>query len=72
MAWLCKNDISYRYYGVEGWKYETEVIFRFKPRRSEDKRWMSDEEGIGCPLPDGSIRKLTGKDITWNDEPIRI
>ena len=26
----------------------------------------------GVYLPKGTIKKLTGKEITWNDEPIKI
>lgn len=62
----------------------TETIFREKPIRGDDK-WSNviieygDEgniisvECIDCiVLPKGSIKKLTGKTITWEDEPIPL
>lgn len=57
MAWLAVN------------KNETEVIFHSKPIRFE-KYWESNDDYVD--LPSGSIEKLTGKQLTWEDEPIEI
>ena len=70
MAWLCKNKIPYPD-GLDGWKDQTEVIFRFKPYR-DIYRWFNKEESVGCPLPDGSIYALTGVYMDWDDEPMEL
>lgn len=32
-----------------------------------------DRDGVcGIQLPKGSIKKLIGKDLTWNDEPVEF
>lgn len=56
-----------------------EAIYSTKPIRgtNEIKRntemWVlpSIGEHYIC-LPKGSIKKLIGKDLTWNDEPVKI
>lgn len=55
----------------------SELIFMNEPERDRRTGWWYDsdedtecEGGIG--LPKGSIKKLTGKTLTWNDEPIEI
>lgn len=36
----------------------------------EEDGWI---DGGDCiPLPKGSIRKLIGRDLSWNDEPVEI
>nr|DAR23087.1 MAG TPA: hypothetical protein [Caudoviricetes sp.] len=72
MAWLacgCYND---------------EFIFNYKPHRdcvyaSNDERieyWEGFRDGsfIDNPveLPKGSIKKLIGKDLSWEDEPVEL
>ena len=66
-------------------KNGTEFIFNNKPHRSiYENMFQIDENDIftyewiddkycGCiNLPKGSIKKLIGKDLTWNDEPIEF
>lgn len=70
MAWVAVNKRKYK--EVDGWREnQTEVIFRFKPRRDSD-RWFEGEQFVGTPLPDGTIEKITGKKTTWEDEPLEI
>ena len=57
MAWLAVN------------KNETETIFNSEPIKFE-KYWDSNDDYID--LPTGSIEKLIGKKLTWEDEPIEI
>ncbi len=48
-----------------------EIIFEFPPKRSHNHvDWMGG--GGSVYLPEGSIEKLTGKTLTWDDEPIEL
>lgn len=69
-------------------KNGSENIFVFRPFRTDpdkslyklwEPEYWSDEDSseygneyTGITLPKGSIKKLTGKDLTWNDEPIEL
>ena len=59
MAWVAVN------------KNGEEVIFEFEPERKQDLFWV---EYIGdfLYLPKGSIKKLIGRDLTWEDEPVEL
>ena len=46
-----------------------EYVYEQTPRRREFT-WISD--GEWCGLPKGSIEKLIGKKLTWEDEPIEL
>ena len=56
-----------------------ENIFSHKPTRNEELDFWYDEVKDGgivydteiC-LPKGSIKKLIGKDLTWQDKPHRV
>lgn len=57
----------------------TEAIYNVKPFRGTNKIKNNEEmwvlPSIGSHyirLPKGSIKKLIGKDLTWDDEPIKI
>lgn len=65
--------------------YKDEYIFQNKPKR--DGNWWIDhiykpsEEREGAleyhhnsdiRLPKGSIKKLIGRDLDWNDEPVEL
>lgn len=64
--------------------YNDEFIFNYKPHRacvytSNDEKieyWkgFSDDSFKDEPieLPNGSIKKLIGKDLTFNDDPVEI
>lgn len=71
MAWIAVHKN-----GEEG-------IFANKPSRGVKLGWWDDEvevydsdEGIfydtEIPLPKGSIKKLIGRDLDWNDEPVEL
>lgn len=53
-----------------------EVIWYFKPVRSESfKQWISKERypyDAFVELPKGSIEKLIGRKMTWDDEPFLL
>ena len=52
-----------------------EVIFEEKPLRSSSKCWCSDSYGSHeccIYLPKGSIEKLLGRPLTWEDEPAYV
>lgn len=67
MAWLAVD------------KDGTEAIYNIKPFRGVNKikhnteMWALPTLGsYYILLPKGSIKKLTGKDLTWNDEPVKL
>lgn len=45
-----------------------EIIFRNKPKL-KDNEFLS-YSGEAIKLPDGTIKKLTGKDLKFGDEPV--
>lgn len=56
-----------------------EAIYNIKPIRGTNKIKKNEEmwvlPHIGAHyicLPKGSIKRLIGKDLTWNDEPVTI
>lgn len=52
-----------------------ELGFIKKPERYKEKgEWVLSEDDINnCYiLPVGTIKRATGKDLTWEDEPIEI
>jgi len=50
----------------------TELIFSNTPERMTDI-WLPGEIEPDCvELPTGSIKKLTGKVMTWDDEPFEL
>lgn len=59
MAWVAVD-----YNGIEG-------IYDSKPVRYNNCFWIQ-EWGDSVSLPKGSIEKLTGRTLTWNDEPIEL
>ena len=66
MAWLAVDYIG-------------EWLFNYKPDMwiedcIEYHYWLPQDRDWSCgiQLPKGSIKKLIGKDLTWNDEPIEI
>lgn len=51
----------------------TEVIFQSKPKRGRFfNLWIpkEDREGFSITVPQGTIKKLIGRDLTWDDEPV--
>ena len=56
-----------------------EGIFSHKPTRGEEFNFWYDEIEDGgvffdteIPLPKGSIKKLIGRELTWEDEPVKL
>ena len=47
-----------------------EIIFRNKPRLKDNKCLSYSGEAI--KLPNGSIKKLTGKEMKFGDEPVEL
>ena len=66
MAWLVKQ------------KDGRELIFESIPERCDDEYWtvfpsiLSDDVMDHVTLPQGSIKKLIGRELTWDDEPVEI
>ncbi len=53
---------------------KTECLYTYKPERHEDKDNRIWQLGGGevIFLPKGSIKKLIGRDLTWEDEPVEL
>lgn len=53
--------------------YNKELIFFRKPRRIYGF-WVDvkDPEDTQISLPRGSIKKLIGRELTWEDEPVEL
>ena len=55
----------------------TECVFTHKPKRGiKSGEWLiATYDTYGSTfieLPKGSIEKLIGKELTWNDEPVKL
>ena len=59
MAWLAVD------------KDGRESIFRGSPYRHLS-RWLPVVATNGIFLPKGSVEKLIGRELTWDDEPVEI
>lgn len=64
MAWVVKN------------KDGSETIYEVKPYKFKDE-WVSREDGWKRPyqyfdIPQGSIKKLVGRELSWDDEPVEL
>ena len=60
MAWVAV-DRNYR-----------ECIYQFHPKRSYNKFIPLYEYSMWLVLPKGSIKKLIGRDLTWENEPVEL
>lgn len=65
MAWVAVN------------KDKSEFIYSQEPERRNDSWSLPVDQdycikGDNFELPKGSIYKLTGKNLSWNDNPIEI
>ena len=64
MAWVVKNkDGSETIYEVKPYKYNDEWV-------SRKDSWERPYQHFG--IPQGSIKKLIGRELTWNDEPVEL
>lgn len=64
MAWVAKN------------KDGSETIYEVKPYKYNDE-WVSRKDGWERPyqhfdIPQGSIKKLIGRDLSFTDEPVEL
>lgn len=59
MAWLAVD------------KDGDEYIYRDKPGRQINNYWYAGEDHF-VELPKGSIKKLIGKELSWDDEPVEL
>ena len=60
------NDCAYFY-------YKDELFLTYTSK--DDKFWFDDFDYSSCicvELPKGSIRKLIGRELSWNDEPVEL
>lgn len=60
MAWLAVD------------KDGSEYVYQDKPIRKDKLFDRQEDESELVQLPEGSIKKLTGKELTWDDEPIEL
>lgn len=60
VAWLIIDELGER-------------VVNLRPiRDSEHKVWKIDDFAQCVYLPQGSIEKLIGRELTWKDEPVEI
>jgi len=52
-------------------KHPVEFIYLNKPERGVAV-WETKEGSDPIPIPKGSIEKLIGKKLTWEDEPVEL
>ena len=62
MAWVCKDSTGF-----------LELVFEERPVRVK-LHWEHATNGAtDCViLPDGSIKKLIGRELSWSDEPVEL
>ena len=61
MAWVAVN------------KYNREYIYEEEPKRCYYGVWsQASLLDNAVELPQGSIKKLIGRELTWNDEPVEL
>lgn len=60
MAWLTVD------------KDGTENIFQFRPKKTEKFYTPLYTYSMWLTIPKGSIKKLIGHELTWEDEPVKI
>lgn len=67
MAWVAvdyeNNEFIYDYHPID---------LRYKRNGVFHQTWFPDEESVEIKLPKGSIEKLIGRKLTWEDEPVEL
>ena len=77
-AWEERQDMPYvAVDDTDGYDDEIEGIFSHKPARyMEDENvmghWIEKPTTEWISLPKGSIKKLIGRELTWEDEPVEL
>lgn len=49
-----------------------ECVYQFRPKRNSVQFVPLYEYSMWLVLPKGSIKKLIGRDLNWNDEPVEL
>lgn len=49
-----------------------ELIFQFRPKKTETQYIPLYSYSMWLVLPKGSIKKLIGINLTWEDEPVEL
>lgn len=60
MAWLAVDNNG------------NELIFQFHPRKNKVRYLPLYSYSMYVKLPKGSIKKLIGRELSWEDEPVEI
>jgi len=62
MAWLAVD------------KNGDECVHDIGPTRHNEYMWWNswDDDGSTIELPKGSIKRLIGRELTWDDEPVEF
>ena len=54
-------------------KKDEELAYHDEPvRRNDWNTWVGDYDDTGVVMPTGSIERLLGRKLTWEDEPVEI
>lgn len=51
-------------------KFGSEYVYEMAPKRTQDGHWTHIPDTHFVELPKGSIKRLTGKTMKYEDEPI--
>lgn len=65
MAWIATD------WNGEEWVYEAMPVRGGSIDAVDGRYWYADT-GVFVELPRGSIKKLIGRDLTWEDEPVKL
>ena len=49
-----------------------ECIYKFRPKRGNNQFIPMSQHCMWMALPKGCIKKLIGRDLDWNDEPVEL
>ena len=79
--WIFDYEVE-RHYGEASNKSEQLICFEDVDNKKADFWTMKNKDGYNFPksgkyanrieLPEGSILKLIGKNLTWEDEPVEL
>lgn len=87
MAWLCVDENGEHIFSEEPLRGRTQKLVPFYKEKLYERQskhcWYSDATDIddqgfieyseeGIDLPDGSIKKLIGRELSWSDEPVEL
>ena len=68
LRFVGRNDMAWVAVDKDG----RECIYQFRPKRRGNQFIPIYAYSMWLALPKGSIKKLIGRDLDWNDEPVEL